>query len=281
MIREFKFDDTNMLMQSIDSGDIIDENYDLIGIENGDNKLFVYDDSEIKGFVCLEVRDEETKKWNIELYVKPQERRKGIGTALYNKANNYLKEKYPNQLITEFRVDSDDPTNFFKKLGYKKWYAYHEMHYKGGFQPHTDIEFLPYEDKYYEQYAKCRQDCFYELRKENDIQPYIYFQLGEQDRENNLKRRDNIYIALKDGQIIASFDLKEGYLDRIIVPPTHQGKGFGKQATKFAINKALSQNAKLIHLTVLDWNIKAMNLYKSLGFEIVETINVYRQFGDR
>jgi ribosomal protein S18 acetylase RimI-like enzyme len=155
------------------------------------------------------------------------------------------------------------------------------MHYKGTSQPNIDIEFIPYEDKYYEQYAKCRQDCFYELRKENDIQPYVPFQLSEKHRENTLKRREYIYIALMDEQLIASFDLMDGYLDSIIVPPAYQGKGYGKQATQFAINKALSQNNQLIHLSVLEWNVKAVNLYKSLGFEIVQTAHIYRQFGDK
>jgi len=281
MIREFKFGNIDKLIENINKGYIIDEDDISTGIQINDNKLFVYDDTGIKGFGYLELSDKETKKIKILLYVKPQERRKGIGTELYKEVITSLGDVTPNLLITEFRIDRDDPTYFYKKLGYKKWYGYHELHYKGMFQPNTDIEFVPYEDKYYDQYAKCRQDCFYELRKENDIQPYVSFQLSKEDRENTLKRKEFIYISLKKEQIIASFDLMEGYLDRIIVTPSYQGNGYGKQSTQFAVNKALSQDVQLIHLSVVEWNIKAVNLYKSLGFEIVQTTLIYRQFGDR
>jgi ribosomal protein S18 acetylase RimI-like enzyme len=281
MIRDFKYEDAHQFIQIINNGYIIDETEITNFIQDNDKKLFVYDKAGIKGFGHIKITNQETKRCDVQLYVDPKERRKGIGSTLYKEVVKYLGEVTPNLLITEFKIDSDDPTSFYRKLGYKKWYGCHELHYKGTFQPDTDMEFVPYIDKYYEQYAKCRQDCFYELRKENDIQPYVPFQLSEEDREKTLKRKEYKYIALMNEQLIASFDLEEGYLDTIIVSPNYQGKGYGKKATQFAINKALSQDAQLIHLSVIESNTKAMSLYKSLSFEIVQTTHVYRQFVGR
>lgn len=154
------------------------------------------------------------------------------------------------------------------------------MYYKGTYQPVSDMEFVPYEDKYYEQYVKCIQDCFYQLRKENDIKPYVV-PYNEEDRERILKRKEFINIAVKNEELIASFDLENGYLDSIVVSPSFQGNGYGKKTTQCAINKALSQESQLIHLGVIEWNTNARNLYSSLGFEIVQTVHVYRQFGDK
>ncbi|MBU3144065.1 GNAT family N-acetyltransferase [Clostridium sp. CF012] len=96
-----------------------------------------------------------------------------------------------------------------------------------------------------------------------------------------MKSKDFIYVSFENEQLVASIFVEDVNLDFIMVTPSYQGKGYGKKATQFAINKALSQGAKLIQLGVLEWNTKAIALYESLGFEIVQTIHFYRQFGDK
>lgn len=279
MIREFKVEDKDKLIKIIKKGFLIDEADIISELESEDKELIVYDKDGIRGFGYIKISNKETKKYNIKVYVEPQWRRKGIGTEIYKEISKYLEKVKANSLVTEFRVDEDDPTSFYKKLGYKKWFGCHEMHYKGTVQPEVDIEFVPYEDKFYEENAKLGQECFYELRKENDIQPYLC-PINDQDREYTLKFKDNIYIAFHNEEIIACIVVNNGYLDGITVKPSYQGKGYGKKVTQFGINKALSQDAKLISLSVVEWNKKAENLYKSLGFEIVQTVHFYRQFGD-
>lgn len=279
MIREFEIQDKDNLTEIIRKGNIIEESDIISIIENEDKKLFVYDQSGIKGFGYFKLSDKETKRCEINLYVEPESRRNGIGTALYNEINKYIEVIKPNILVTEFRVNTDNPTSFYKKLGFKKWYGNYDMHYNGTYQSDVDLEFVPYEDVYFQKYAKLVQESFYELRKENDIHPYL-IPISEKNRSIMLNKKEFTYVLFDKKEIIASVQEKNGYLDGIMVSEKYRGKGYGRKATQFAINKVLSNGNNLIHLSVVEWNTKAVALYKSVGFEIVQATHVYRQFCD-
>lgn len=277
MIRDFKLKDVRAINEIISRGDIIDEIDVIKDIQSQSEKFLVYDDAVIKGFAYAVKRTEGKNEWNVEVYVDIKERRKGIGTALYEELFRYLEQEKPSVLVTEFRVDINDPTLFYERLGYQKWYGCPNLFYKGSVQHNIDISFVNYEDKYYEQYAKCRQECFYDLRKEYDFKPY-FIPMSKEDRKNFLNEKDSIYIALDKDEIIACTTVKNGYIDNIMVPPAYQGMGYGKKATQFAINKALSEGVQSIYLCYIDGNEKADKLYKSLGFETLQIIYVYRKF---
>lgn len=57
--------------------------------------------------------------------------------------------------------------------------------------------------------------------------------------------------------------------------PKKQGEGYGKLITQFAINKAIQREIKQINLEVVEWNVRAVNLYNSLGFETVQIMHSY------
>jgi GNAT superfamily N-acetyltransferase len=258
-------------------GDIIDKIDILRDIHNQARKFLVYDEKVIKGFAYAVRVTEEENEWTIQVYVDTKERRKGIGTALHQELLRYLESEKPNVLVTEFRVDINDSTAFFQRHGYKKWYGCPNLLYKGTIQYDVDINFVNYEDKYYMKYAKCRQECFYELRKRYDFKPYL-IPLSEEDRTCLLKEKDSIYLTLNKEEIIACVTIKNGCIDDVMVSPLYQGSGYGKKTTQFAINKALSQGAHPIYLYYIDGNEKADRLYKSLGFETMQIIHVYRRF---
>ncbi len=277
MIRDFRLEDVNQLNEIMSRGDIIDK-VDIIKDIQSKSKIFlVYEDERIKAFAYAAKGTEGENEWNIQVYVDIKERRKGIGIALYKELLRYLEPEKPRVLITEFRVDINDSTPFYERLGYQKWFGCPNLFYKGKEQNDIDINFINYEDKYYEQYARCRQECFYELRKNYDFKPYL-IPLCEEDRENFLKEKNCIYLALNNEEIMACVTVKSGYIDNIMVPPVYQNKGYGKKVTQFAINKALEQETHPIYLCYIDGNEKANKLYKSLGFETMQIIHVYRKF---
>lgn len=281
MIREYRREDINQLISIISEGYLIDSKEIKQTFEDEGRTTFIYEDGTVKGFVTISERNKEIKEYSILIYVKPSERRRGIGSLLHNKASDYLREIKPNGLITKYRVDKDNPTEFYQKLGYKKWFGTHDMHYHGGRQPDSKLDAIPYDDQYFLQYAKGVDDCFAPMREANDIRPYHCFEPSEGNREDTLKRKDNIYLFLDNDKMIASVIVENGFLDDIFVIPEYQGRGYGKEITKFAINKALDNGADLIHLGVVEWNTKACNIYESLGFKRVQTIHFYRQFVDK
>lgn len=277
MIRNYVTEDLGQL-HNIISKEVIGIDLDTIrNIQSGVKNFLIWDEAGIKGFAYMIESNKEKHEWRIQLYVDPQERRKGIGTALYHEIQRQVEVEKPSVLVTEFRVDIDDPAHFYERFGYKKWYGSPDMHYRGTTQEGVNISFVNYEDKYYEQYAKCRQDCFYEIRKQNDIQPYIR-PLNDEDRKNILSEKDSIYLAFDNECLVGAIKIKGGYLDLVMVSPSYQGKGYGKKITQFGINKALREGQPLIQLCYMEGNKRAENLYKSLGFEIVQNTHAYRKF---
>lgn len=277
MIREFMVEDIDQILK-IASKELTNfERNAIVEIQEISKKFVVWDDGGINGFAYAIETNKENRKWNIQLYVEPHERRKGIGTLLYQEVEECIQREKPSIMVSEARADLDDPSNFYVKFGFKKWYGSPEMHYGGATQPVVDMKFISYEDKYYEQFTKCRQDCFYEIRKDNDIKPYIIPQSGE-DRGFILAEREHIFLTFDGEHLIGAITIKDGYLDRIMVSPTYQGKGFGKKITQFGINQVIKEGELLVHLSYMEGNKTAERLYNSLGFETVQVTYVYRKF---
>lgn len=279
MVREFAVEDLDQILEITNKEQRTFESSAIMELQEISKIFIVWEDGGIKGFAYAIETNKEERKWSIQLYVEPNERRKGIGSLLYQEIEKCIEDERPSVIVSEARVDLDDPSSFYLKLCYKKWYGTTEMHYRGASQPTVDMEFINYEDKYYEQYMKCRQDCFYELRKDNDIQPYIV-PLSEEDRKIILSEKEYIYIAFDDNNLIGAITIKDGYLDRIIVSPSYQGKGFGKKITQFGINQTIREGKSAVQLSCIEGNKIAEKLYKSLGFETGEVTYVYRKFKD-
>ena len=59
---------------------------------------------------------------------------------------------------------------------------------------------------------------------------------------------------------------------------SYPGKGYGKLMLQFAINEAINRGINNIQLRAIQWNKRALNLYRNLGFDIVQTNYYYRLF---
>ncbi|MDF2086262.1 GNAT family N-acetyltransferase [Bacillus pseudomycoides] len=277
MIRECKFEDLEQLIK-MSSMEVIDHDLNnMMKIFRDSKNFLVWDELGVKGFAYVIIRNEEKREWDIQVYVDPRERRKGIGTLLHQEIYKIVESENPSILVTGVRVDKENPAAFYERYGYKKWFGSPSMCYTGGVQPEVDIEFIPYEDKFYEQYAECRTECFYEIAVKNDFKPYV-IPLNEKDKKTLSNKP--IYVTLHNDQLVGAVTVEDGYLDHIMVSPAYQGKGYGKKITQFGINKALSKGATSIQLCYIEGNSKAENLYKLLGFETFKIMHVYREFMD-
>ena len=97
----------------------------------------------------------------------------------------------------------------------------------------------------------------------------------------------NMYILEKNDEIIGSFSLnnydvldykninwasrnkKFIYLNRLVVLPSEQGKGYAKKMIQFIEEYARKNKFDVIRLTVYCENIFAIGLYEKLGFKKV------------
>ena len=280
MIREFSIEDKEQLVKIVKQGIMIDEE-DINFITDNSNKIIVFDDIEagILGCSTFRIWEKDNNKADIYTYVVPRSRRKGIGTLLYQEIMKNVDDIDLEFVSTRIKIDKDDATSFYKKSGYEKWYGDLRLYYHGAKQPNSDLKFVHYEDKYFEQYAEGLRTSFYELRKANDFQPYFCCELNEEKRKEFLDKKSNLFLLLDNEKLIASVSVyNNGIIDDVYVLPCYQGKGYGKKIMQFAINKALKNENKHISIGAIDWNIRALNLYQSLGFNVVQTTHCYRLF---
>lgn len=107
-----------------------------------------------------------------------------------------------------------------------------------------------------------------EIEKEAFDEPWtVGMFLPELDDENAY-----YLVGLSDGEVIAygGFHkvLDEGQIANIAVRSDMRGKGVGRQLMQELLKLAKDNGVKRITLEVKDVNVRAINLYKSLGFTV-------------
>lgn len=68
------------------------------------------------------------------------------------------------------------------------------------------------------------------------------------------------------------------YLEDIYVMPEYRGQGIGSKIIKKVAEVALDQGCSHFRLAVLDWNKRAMDLYKALGAQDMTQVEGWRAF---
>lgn len=93
-----------------------------------------------------------------------------------------------------------------------------------------------------------------------------------QDVKDTIKRNyKHFFLLYSDEEIIGMCTISGNALSGFAIFNRYQGKGYGKQSLKAIIEKMKADNGeKEIILRVAKNNIKAINLYKSCGFEVIK-----------
>ncbi|PGY02409.1 GNAT family N-acetyltransferase [Bacillus cereus] len=278
MIRAYREEDKVSILHLIQSMEIEEEIGSLEDIVLNSTQFLLYEQNGIEGFSYSSVYTNSAGESiaQISVYVEPDSCLKGIGSTLYKAMEEVISETKPDFVCTYMRVESENPTGFAKKMGFEKWWGSLESVYKGGAFPKTEIKFIKYEDRFFDQFVKMVQACYYELHEKNDIKPY----LAPEDsvKTYKLNNKNNVYLVLEGEQIVASVTTGEGILDNLMVAPSHQGKGYGRKALQFGMNEMLETGYKEIRICFLEGNESAERLYNSLGFKPLHNTQVYRKF---
>ena len=146
------------------------------------------------------------------------------------------------------------------------------MEYANALIERTDIVCIPIEASLFQEYKRIYNECFYEMRKALDIQPYHFLH----DYKQIADKVQDIYLLINQGEIIGSVACYGNEIDDLIVNPKYQHKGYGKQLLLWAMQHIRERSNDPITLHVAGWNRHALMLYKSVGFEIAKQISVSR-----
>ncbi|MFB4166853.1 GNAT family N-acetyltransferase [Virgibacillus sp. JSM 102003] len=278
MIRVYRDkEDKGRILALIEKMGIEEDIGDLDEVIKNSSHLLLYEESGIKGFSygSIYMNDGESIA-QVSVYVEPNSRLKGIGSALYREMEELIYEAEPDFLCTYMRVESENPIGFAKKMGLKKWWGSPELVYRGGSFPETDLEFVKYEDKFFDQFVKVVQDSYYELHEMNDIKPYLASE--DSVKKYKLHKKSNVYLVLENDQIVSSVTIGEGEIENLMVAPSYQGKGYGRKSLQFGMNKMLGEGCEEIYICFVEGNEGAERLYTSLGFKPLHNTQVYRKF---
>ncbi|MFD1738649.1 GNAT family N-acetyltransferase [Bacillus salitolerans] len=278
MIRSYQDDDFKQVTQLINRARSYYKMLVSNEIKENSVEFIVYVEQEVIlgiAYATSLINDAKESEAQIKVFVDNPYRLRGIGKSFVRYLEKELSKRNADIITSCIRVDLENTSKFCHKVGFEKWWGSPELFYVGTGFSEVMENFVRYEDKYFDSYLKVVQESFYDVHVINDIKPYLVTE--EIVKRYKLNYKENVYLLLKEDEILASVTIGRGTVENLMVSKIAQGKGYGKKALQFAINMLLSQGYKEIRICYMEGNDSAENLYLSLGFKPLHNTHVYRK----
>lgn len=243
----------------------------LKGALNNVNEFMYYNNNELIGYIGIDHFGGTTLEVNG--MVHPEFRRKGVFGKLFQLVKDErVKRKAKNMLLL-----SDNKSvagqGFIKSTGASYEHSEYEMF----------LRLNPKQDLSLENVVlrKANNKDAREITNQNSI----YFDIEFQEEDIKMPEDEEkcgmiIYIAEVGNKIIGKVHLEVsgdiGGIYGLGVTPDYRGKGYGREILMGAIEMLKERNKKEIMLQVAAKNNKALNLYKSCGFEETSIMDYYQ-----
>ena len=140
----------------------------------------------------------------------------------------------------------------------------YEMQFLSKTAQETDIVIEKFRGDFYLEYEQIYNQCFFDMRKELNIEPYNFYSGIEQLND----KKQNIYVLRNDNMLLGSVACYGNEIDDLIVNKTYQNNGLGRKILLWAIKNIRNNSDEPIVLHVAKWNEKALKLYLDNGFKI-------------
>lgn len=132
--------------------------------------------------------------------------------------------------------------------------------------------------------SKLASDTFYNTFKgtctDEDMEEFLYEYYNiEQVKKELSDKEDYYYFAIIDEKAVGYIRIKEDYtafetmkqwkaleLKRLYIDATYHGKGVAQALTNFVFDFAKERNYEVVWLGVWEFNFRAQNFYKKMGF---------------
>lgn len=145
-----------------------------------------------------------------------------------------------------------------------------KLEYRGSLFKGPLLKLHTYCDDYFWDEIELESELFYELRKNNHIEPSRLIDSPPQDLENIrmfFKQHQNTFRFLYlDMKLVGSVLWIDNYIQSLCVRPSFQRKGIGSKLTQYAVNEILGNGFDFVTLNVLPGNRAALQMYTKLGF---------------
>lgn len=149
-------------------------------------------------------------------------------------------------------------------------FTVYEMAYTGGRIAFDEPDMIPFDERYADQYLHIYNECYYDMRRALDIQPYNYYS-DIKEIEGEL-----VFLLMDGDTIIGSVTCNGSSIDDVIVNKRYQGRGYGRPLLLWAVNHIRECTDEPVTLNVAQWNKRAYALYSRNGFVITKTRQINR-----
>ena len=140
----------------------------------------------------------------------------------------------------------------------------YEMVFDKTLEYQNDIICISFQEKYWKEYMKIYNECFYKMRKELEVEPVNFYYDYSQIKD---KIKD-IFLYLENEIIVGAVSCYGNKLDDLIVEKSFQGQGIGQKLLLWGMNHIKKQGYEKIILHVAEWNQNAVKLYLKNGFSV-------------
>ncbi|WP_152397421.1 GNAT family N-acetyltransferase [Paenibacillus guangzhouensis] len=244
-----------------------DASEDILRVLDQEPKLFITAFIEDQ-LVALAQVNEPAPQSYVTVFVAPQYRRQGIGSAVVKYAENKLLAGGTQNVRSSFRAGHQSSFAFAQKLGYDKYFSSAYMQRTGDAFPlaellpirqYTDDDYLPTHSLY--------ATAFHEMRVRVGCFPdSVIEQPSETGRRAWQEGAKNRFVYEMNGEIVAYSNLYGNEISSISVRTDYQGLGIGRKFMMYLCNEIYQRGYKAVDLWCVVGN-DARHLYNSLGFK--------------
>ncbi|SHJ29233.1 Acetyltransferase (GNAT) family protein [Clostridium amylolyticum] len=234
------------------------------------NEFMYYEEDKLIGYIGI--CDFGGEALEVNGMVHPKYRRMGVFKKLFSLVKDEWEKRKTQKMLLLSDNNSTSGMEFINSTGAIYGNSEYEMFLKSNTKENTSTPRLIL--------RKATNADAKEIAWQNSI--YFNIEFKEEVTiipEEEEKLGTTIYIAEVKGKIIGKVHLgingQVGGIYGLGILPEYRGKGYGRDLLISAIEKLKEQNLKDIMLQVVVTNKRALNLYKSCGFQETSTMNYY------
>ena len=153
---------------------------------------------------------------------------------------------------------------------YEHMITVYEMQWNKDKIPGSEIDCIPFDESFAQQYMESYNDAFYPMRKVLDIKPYNWYS----EKDSFLSKAKDIFLLTDHDELIGSVACYGNEIDDLFVCSKYRHLGYGRELLIWAMNHIQEHCDDSIILHVAAWNEHAVQMYKDSGFVIVKTEQV-------
>lgn len=269
MLTEKQLEDINQLQQECETHDHIQLKLNWEMLRNRTSTqldFFQYENDELVAFLGLYPFGSTIEVCGM---VKPNERRKGYFSKLFQQGMAIAKQPPYNKILLNAPTSSAEAKLFLKTIGANYVFSEHQMEWKEKFLEELNGFTL-----------RLANEKDLEMRVRLDVEAFGLTREDAHAMESRINEDSDNAMYMIDvneetvGKIRVKRENGEAWIYGFSILPTHQGKGIGRKVIQKVV-KEQATSGHSVHLEVETTNANALKLYESVGFVVIHAQDYY------